>query len=414
MSKFKQFQISLPEVQQVANTKNYEQSGIYLRTCLINLFSYIAIIQPIKKNNTPSTALHLNNLINTLNTSNPAFKIELIIDKELSTSTDIKQVILNVVKNYYYVLYLTFKGIFDANLIAQSVTKWLVAISDNYGKIILYNVYQFNKNLIDADKNQYNSLNQNEKNNFNNLNNFQNFIAGHVKNASSSLGSPFNITKNISTYSPVNQSSLKQSMSNINQMIVSPSIPAKIQKPLAAPSQYAQPLPAAPQYAQPLAAPLQYAQPLPAAPQYAQPLAAPSQYSQPLPAAPQYAQPLPAAPQYAQPLPAPSTTNIYGIAKYMGLSPQKASNQIEQNCQIELAKTYVPIKGPWGFGDSPQYADCKAKKKYRLAEAKAKLANPGIPRTINLSRPIPVTSAPLYQGAIGAGGSRKKNNKSKK
>jgi hypothetical protein len=143
-------------------------------------------------------------------------------------------------------------------------------------------------------------------------------------------------------------------MLNINQMIMSPSIPAKIQKPLAV------------------------------------------------------------APQYAQPLPAPSTTNIYRIAKYMGLSPQNASNQIKKNCQAELAKAYVPIKGSLGFGDSPQYAYCKAGKRDRLAEAKAKLANPGIPHTIDLSRPIPVTSASLYQGEISAGGSRKKNNKSKK
>lgn len=83
----------------------------------------------------------------------------------------------------------------------------------------------------------------------------------------------------------------------------------------------------------------------------------------------------------------PVSINAFGIAKYMGLSPKNANNQIKKNCEQELTKLGLPSKQILGYVNTNRYQGCKERKRHRLAEAKAKAA---------------------------AGGSRKKNNKSKK
>lgn len=106
----------------------------------------------------------------------------------------------------------------------------------------------------------------------------------------------------------------------------------------------------------------------------------------------------------------PVPINAFGIAKYMGLSPQNANNQIKKNCEKELTNLGLPYKQILGYGNTERYHDCKERKRGHLANAKAKIPATVIKHTIQ----VPIVNPLLYQGAAASGGSRKKNNKSKK
>ena len=313
------------------SNQNYK---VYLRECIINLFLLKRVLSKDERMlNKTGTSLRNSKTFGDLTISNYINNLCEIFQLERYTMPSLEQIpkinilISNIIKNYYYVLYYAFKNSSHRDSIKKMITEWLLELDNNIGKIIVYYIYTYLGNSIQDLKSKCSNPNlnymiyQNSIKKQNDLEEFQRFIEQHVKYNSISGAIQFNI--------------LNKKLSNNA---------AKLQGNLNTANLETKPI-AANLEAKPIAANLKAN--------------------------------LNGAVKRQD--------NLNSVRRPSALSVNSNNNKIKAECSSKLAREGKPIKGPFGFGNSSNYAKCKAEKR-----------------------------AALLTPVAAAGGSRKKNTKSKK
>lgn len=154
-----QFQkINIPvNIQENLNKINLSNQNykVYLRECIINLFLLKRVLSNDERMlNKKGTSLRNSKTFGDLTISNyinnlcETFQLERYTMPSLEQIPKINILISNIIKNYYYVLYYAFKNSSHRDLIKKMITQWLLELDNNIGKIIVYYIYTYLGNSI--------------------------------------------------------------------------------------------------------------------------------------------------------------------------------------------------------------------------------------------------------------------------